>query len=377
METRKKASGLLFTLGLLSASVIAQAPDDRKVETVVPGIEHIEIRQGGTSADRRMIHALVVDPQRAHLRLAQAMDEVAGAETTTSMAARHGALAAVNGGYFRTTGVARGEPMSLLDVSGRLLSEPEKGRTALAVADTGGRMQMAIVRVEAKAELKAGGRAIHPVHGLNRPREADEMIVFTPEFHRTTLTMPDGIEATIVRNRVTVLADGVGSQPIPRDGLIVSASGASRAWVREHLKRGDRVELKTEIKTRLALSFKPAFMLGAGPQLLAGGRFVAAEETADFSESLMRARHPRTAIGWRPDGKLVLVVVDGRQPASTGMTIEELAALMRELDCTDAMNLDGGGSTTMVIRNRIVNRPSDPTGERPVSDALLIVERRK
>ncbi len=77
----------------------------------------------------------------------------------------------------------------------------------------------------------------------------------------------------------------------------------------------------------------------------------------------------------RCDGKFVLVTVDGRQRDSVGMTIEELAALMRELGCREAINFDGGGSTTMVIRNRIVNHPSDLIGERPVSDALLLVGR--
>jgi exopolysaccharide biosynthesis protein len=70
---------------------------------------------------------------------------------------------------------------------------------------------------------------------------------------------------------------------------------------------------------------------------------------------------------------LVLVTVDGRQPRkSVGLTLEELAQLMIELGCREALNLDGGGSTTLVIRNRVVNSPSDQSGERPVSDALLI-----
>jgi exopolysaccharide biosynthesis protein len=105
---------------------------------------------------------------------------------------------------------------------------------------------------------------------------------------------------------------------------------------------------------------------------------VANEEAANYSESLSGRRHPRTAIGWRADGHLVLVTVDGRQPQkSVGMTIEELAKLMIELGCVEAMNLDGGGSTTMVIRNKIANNPSDAAGERPVSDALLVFTRLK
>jgi len=73
----------------------------------------------------------------------------------------------------------------------------------------------------------------------------------------------------------------------------------------------------------------------------------------------------------------MLVTVDGRQPKkSVGMTIEELAVLMTGLGCVEAINLDGGGSTTMVINGRVVNNPSDATGERPISDALLVFPRK-
>ncbi|MDA0841352.1 MAG: phosphodiester glycosidase family protein [Planctomycetota bacterium] len=84
-------------------------------------------------------------------------------------------------------------------------------------------------------------------------------------------------------------------------------------------------------------------------------------------------RHPRTALGLDREGRfLVLVAVDGRQPGySEGMSTRELAELMLELGCASALNLDGGGSTSMVLRDehgelRIMNRPSDRTGPRPV-----------
>jgi exopolysaccharide biosynthesis protein len=87
-------------------------------------------------------------------------------------------------------------------------------------------------------------------------------------------------------------------------------------------------------------------------------------------------RHPRTAIAKLASGKLLLVTVDGRQPGiSAGMSLYMLADLLLELGAVEAMNLDGGGSTTMVIQNKIVNKPSDQTGERPVSDAVLVFPR--
>ncbi len=348
-------------------------------ESVAPGIELISIKRGdfseSTTGDRWTIQVLNVDPKLARLRLAQAMDEIAGTETTSSMAQRHGALAAINGGYFRTTGIVRGEPVGALTVGGKVLSEPVKNRAVIAVSDTGKQVLPAITHVTMKAVLRANSKALFPISGFNRPREKDELIVFTPEFHRTTLTAPEGAEFIIERNRVAAVKDGAGSQTIPPEGFIVSASGASREWALKNLRRGALVEIKTEVKIEPPLVFNPDFILGGGPQLIAAGKKAFADETARYSDSLYRQRHPRTAIGWRADGKMVLLTVDGRQKLSVGMTMNELASLMLELGCVEAMNLDGGGSTAMVVKNKIVNSPSDATGERAVSDALLIFPR--
>jgi len=103
------------------------------------------------------------------------------------------------------------------------------------------------------------------------------------------------------------------------------------------------------------------------------GRAVLPADPGIYSPGFADARHPRTAVGVRADGRILLVAVDGRQPElSVGMTIAELASLLRELGAVEAVNMDGGGSTTMVIRARVVNSPSDLTGERPVGDALLV-----
>ena len=94
-------------------------------------------------------------------------------------------------------------------------------------------------------------------------------------------------------------------------------------------------------------------------------------------------RHPRTAVGLTKDKHLILVTVDGRQKEAVGMSIPELTELMEDLQCTYALNLDGGGSTTMYIKGKdhqgIVNYPTDNKtfdhkGERPVSNAILVLE---
>jgi exopolysaccharide biosynthesis protein len=90
------------------------------------------------------------------------------------------------------------------------------------------------------------------------------------------------------------------------------------------------------------------------------------------------ARHPRTAVGFSRDSStLFLLVVDGRSTASVGMTLVELAALMRRVGAWQALNFDGGGSTTMIVDGAIVNTPSDTTGEREVGNALLVVVRER
>ena len=94
--------------------------------------------------------------------------------------------------------------------------------------------------------------------------------------------------------------------------------------------------------------------------------------SADFPT----ARHPRSVIGVDGGGAIWLVAVDGRRPAhSVGMTFVELQRLAAALDLRDALNLDGGGSTTLVLNGVILNRPTDLTGPRAVSDAILVLPR--
>src|SRR6185437_4150143 len=108
-----------------------------------------------------------------------------------------------------------------------------------------------------------------------------------------------------------------------------------------------------------------------------------AGEVDTFGNASFRERNPRTAAGIARDGRrLILAVVDGREYQDAGMTLRETADLMRGLGARDAINLDGGGSTTMVFADpdssgklRIANHPSDKEGERAVGDALAIVNR--
>jgi hypothetical protein len=299
-----------------------------------------------------------------------------GLETVSSLAARYRAPAATNGGYFRIAGTYRGEPIGLLVLDRMLISEPHSERADFGLIDSGDKTDVIFGHLRFTGEISVGSLK-HAVLGLNRPLSPDELIVFTPRFHRTTLTNPDGIEVVVRKNRVATVSDLKGSSEIPSDGYVISAVGSAREWVKTHVRKGARISFSWRLNAiepgDNADWMRAYSMLGGGPQLIKSGKIAITDKQEKMTPGFATDRHPRTAIAKLESGKLLLVTVDGRQPGiSAGMTLEMLAEGLLEFGAVDAMNLDGGGSTTMVIHNKIVNRPSDQTGERPVSDAILV-----
>lgn len=114
----------------------------------------------------------------------------------------------------------------------------------------------------------------------------------------------------------------------------------------------------------------------SGP-LLIFDRKIAELDTSSFTKS----RHPRTAIGIKENGKVILLTVDGRQENSAGMSLYELTQTMRWLGCVSAINLDGGGSTTLWVKEGVVNYPSDNKkwdheGERKVANVVILKKKK-
>ncbi len=150
-------------------------PDSRRAETVAPGIEHIEIRRGdfgrGLGPDRWVINILVCDPSKVRLALGRAQDRGVGVETTSAIARRRGAIAATNGGYFRTEGPYRGEPAGIVITAGKVLSEPSRRRPGLAVSNKGPRTRLAVVDVDlrAAASTASTGRVSTMSSSCSRP----------------------------------------------------------------------------------------------------------------------------------------------------------------------------------------------------------------
>ena len=355
-----------------------------KSDFIAPGIEHLQITRGYKSDKEAtgplFINMMRIDLTKARLRMVHAMDEAVGLETVSSMATRYGALAAINSGYFRTTGTYRGDSVGVEVLNGKILSESNNARAAVGLIEADGVQQIIFGHVVVTGEVIAGAKTKYLINGLNRPRADNELIIYTPEFHRTTLTNPNGLEVTVRRGRVTEIRKQQGSSTIPPDGFVISASGSARGWVLQNLRqRGSaRLSLKlSPVETDQKETWQKATsIIGGGPQLIKDGRVEITNAAEKILPAFVSDGHPRTAIAKLKSGQILLVTVDGRQPGeSIGMSLTMLADLLIEFGAAEAINLDGGGSTTMVIKDKLVNKPSDATGERPVSDAILIYPR--
>ena len=113
--------------------------------------------------------------------------------------------------------------------------------------------------------------------------------------------------------------------------------------------------------------------LQAGPVLITDGEInITVDEEVFFSSEIPNI-HPRTAAGYTSDGRFILMVVDGRQASSRGVYLQELAVMMDNLDCVEAINLDGGGSSGMVVNGKILNRPTGTTAQREVMSAIAVL----
>lgn len=179
-----------------------------------------------------------------------------------------------------------------------------------------------------------------------------------------------------------VSAGRVLTPPIAKPLFVIDSAGRPHIGVFSHDIRDSLAFDDPRLATMSLKPFHPMEAVG-GRGVLTRDSVITGEVDTEGAASFSQARHPRTAVGIAGGGKrLLLVVVDGRRAEwSAGMTLRELATLMLALGAPESLNLDGGGSTALVYQSRdsagtfrVANRPSDPTGERAVGNALAIVQ---
>lgn len=380
---------------LLSAPALAQRADTLRTDTLAAGVVHTRfVRNTGPW----VVHVVRADlRQGATFAGARAKDQLTGRERTTSIAARHTAagrpvLAAVNADFFD---LASGANENNVVIDGewwqglRLTNSPFdtfRNVHAQFAVDASGRPRLDRFAFDGWARTSRGALPLITLNLL--PAGAYEgATLWTPRYGASTprdtahptselLLRAAGRHGDTTLYVRTGLAKG-GGAAIPRDGAVLAAYGARTATV-DSLPDGDtvRVVLAAAPWQTGRSPAPPATIIGGWPRILRDGENIAARAPAEEGTISRNAevRHPRTAVGFSRDSSVVwLVTVDGRQAASAGMTLVELADLMKELGAWNALNFDGGGSTTMVIRDRLVNVPSDRTGEREVGNALLLI----
>ena len=331
------------------------------------------------------VYLLRLDPERVKIGSALSNERVVDAERVDAIAAREQAVAAVNAGFFN---VRNGEPTGVLKVAGELVSDSSLRRGIVAIAqEASGRQTLAFDQVSVRMHLTMtieGKEMARQIDGVDTTRARGKLMLYTPSYHSNTDTAARGIEWVVAGTplQVVEIRRDAGKTPIPPHGAVLSYGGLEPPEPLAWLEPGTPVSLRADWQSESGLAqdtFDRAVDIvnGAGLLIRNGKRLDNWHTTENLKASTFTdIRHPRTLIGVDHEGFIWLVAIDGRQPAhSMGMTFAELIRLCARLNLQNALNLDGGGSTTMVVSGQIVNRPSDATGPRAVSDAIVVTPR--
>lgn len=282
-----------------------------------------------------------------------------GRGTLLKAAGAVGAKGAVNASYFDTSGWVIGN----LKIKGEWLGMEEKPRSAFVIADKKPQV-LKDLAYSGNVLLPALGVKL-PVKGIDRERIAEDVVIYNHYFGPSTRTNNFGCEVRIKDGRVVEISK-VGNMRLDKQSIVVSAHGRM-AKILEQLQPGDRASVRQTLGNEVA--DKAEIVLGAGPMLVEAGRSNVRSASEQIAGDIAYGRAPRTAIGVKKDGSVIILVADGRRATSVGMSLDELARYMIKLGAVEALNFDGGGSSEMVLNNKILNNPSDGR-ERAVSIGL-------
>lgn len=318
---------------------------------------------------------LEVDLTNPYLELetVEANDRRAGGyETVSEMAARKDApgrrvVGGVNGDFFSGAGSAVAASIS----NGQVVRREASGRPAIGVTDAF-KAFLTTPQVQGTLITEAGSGAITR---YNEARAADQIALYNPFHGTSTGTNSFGTEVRVrpvdawgvndtVRVVVEAVESGVGNMAIPAGGAVLSAHGASIA-VLAGVEAGDTLRVVQQLtpgpeRIRQLVSGRPILTRSGAP--------------ASFSstDAFNTDRHPRTVLGFNTDTtRLYFITVDGRQTSSAGMSNFEMRTFLMTVGIGNAINVDGGGSTTMVVRGEVVNDPSGSGIERAVGNGFF------
>ncbi len=328
--------------------------------TVAPGIKHIKLTKYYNSrpvkinvieVNQKLNENLAIKPSLASTQLNRKA-------SIRTIAQKENAIAAVNGSFFKPqTGV----PLGTMMIDGNILTGPIYNRVALGITNNN---EFKMDRVNLSANLKSEKYSLK-IDNINQPRMLSTYIlVYTEKWGENSPPSPKyGAQIAILDNKIIEVSNG--SIPIPKNGYVISGPRK----MLEPFFNAENVGI--EMKPQNQNWENVVHIISGGPYLIKNG-----EVFVDVTEEKLGAitgYNPRTAIGYTKDNKFIMVTVDGREDASIGMTLTQLAYFMKQIGCINAMNLDGGGSSLMYLNGNIINTPSVKGGI-AISNALVIYE---
>ncbi|QYK52553.1 MAG: phosphodiester glycosidase family protein [Fimbriimonadaceae bacterium] len=296
-------------------------------------------------------------------------DVTKGRQPITTTIRETGALAGINADFFPWSG----DPIGLMIRSGEMLSLPYPNRASFAWG-----ANYTYAGPVTTTLTYSSGVAAKPIPNLNQDLGDNQIGLFTSSalMAKSSVIGNYALIATDqtlkfngkVTGRVELVTPDLTVADIKPGQMILAGTGNKKGDIAA-LKPGDTITITSK---STQLSEKAVHAVGGGPLLVSKGNVVMNAKRENFSDSFSLTMHPRTAIGATKEGDLWLVVIDGRQPMSRGSSLDELARVMQRLGCQEAINLDGGGSSTLALGSIPLNRPSDSGVERAICNSVLL-----
>lgn len=319
--------------------------------------KHISADIGG---NRQGIDVLEVDLSTGNAVICPALsyDRLFGFEELSFITSRHNAYAATNAGFF----YEYGDPSGMVVIDGRIVTESTGKFPVFTIKDQGAQL----AQVENEIHMLHNENKIN-ISKLNRMGVEGNVILYTPDFGTDNRVEIPNTSIIIDNNKVIEVVKTTTSTKIPKSGMVLTFyEPYSYDFSLVPIKKGDKMEM---ICVPEITQDMQAYECGSW--LVKGGTNVAPDR--DDWVGLLTNRDPRTVVGIKPDGIVVLMTVDGRQPGySVGVSAKEMADYIINYGVKEAAMLDGGASTEMIVKGKIMNRTSFKGQERPLGGALLI-----
>nr|WP_245923717.1 phosphodiester glycosidase family protein [Actinoplanes atraurantiacus] len=313
------------------------------------------------------VNVLTIDPDRArgHLKATYGAD-LSRTETVSDLVAAESAVAGVNASFFTFTAsqLYPGTPVGLGAYRGKLLSEPTTDVAEADLVIDSRRNTMAVGKLSYEGTVvNPRTKASLPIAQINDPSAG--VAEFTPEFGARTPS-GDGAEVVLDKRGCVVRVAATRGTTLAKGQTSLQASGEQAAALTALAGGCLNVKHRVTDASGRRVAIEPGtYAVNGRYRLVEKGRIVVPDGTGSFFD-----RNPRTIAGTNRHGDLVLATIDGRMTTSVGTTMDETAEVAEALGLRDAVNLDGGGSTTMVAGGAVVNTPSGGS-QRPVGDALV------